>query len=138
MSFKKYIKAVGTGPKGNRDLEESEVIDAIELILENKVTQAQIGAFLIAWRTKLETDSELIAAVKALKKYIVIDHTNNRYTFVNKVSEIEAWLATFSIALSSLTVDANGVTTTLKMINVTTGLNVPIVKKTNNTSLCIQ
>ena len=41
MSFKKYIKAVGTGPKGNRDLEESEVIDAIELILENKVTQAQ-------------------------------------------------------------------------------------------------
>jgi hypothetical protein len=76
--------------------------------------------------------------IKALKKYIVIDHTNNRYTFVNKVSEIEAWLATFSIALSSLTVDANGVTTTLKMINVTTGLNVPIVKKTNNTSLCIQ
>ena len=35
MSFKKYIKAVGTGPKGNRDLEESEVIDAIELIIVN-------------------------------------------------------------------------------------------------------
>ena len=68
MSFKKYIKAVGTGPKGNRELEESEVIDAIESILENRVTQAQIGAFLIGWRTKLETDGELTAAVKALKK----------------------------------------------------------------------
>ena len=37
MSFKKYIKAVGTGPKGNRELEENEVIDAIESILENKL-----------------------------------------------------------------------------------------------------
>ena len=76
MSFKKYIKAVGTGPKGNRDLAEAEVIDAIELILENKVTQAQIGAFLIAWRTKLETDDELTAAVKALKK--PSNHENNK------------------------------------------------------------
>lgn len=76
--------------------------------------------------------------IKALKKYIVIDHTNNRYTFVNKISEIEAWLATYNITLASLSVDNVGVTTTLKMINVTTGLNVPIVKKTNNTSLCIQ
>ena len=32
-SFKKYIKAVGTGPKGNRELEEDEIIDAIKLIL---------------------------------------------------------------------------------------------------------
>ncbi|MBP7770096.1 MAG: glycosyl transferase [Aliarcobacter sp.] len=70
MKFKEYIKAVGTGPKGNRELKETEIIDAIELILENKVTQAQIGAFLIAWRTKLETDGELCATVKALKKYM--------------------------------------------------------------------
>ncbi|MFA9373111.1 MAG: glycosyl transferase [Poseidonibacter sp.] len=70
MSFKKYIKAVGTGPKGNRELEENEVIDAIDLILQNKVTPAQIGAFLIGWRTKLESDNELKACVKALKKYV--------------------------------------------------------------------
>lgn len=70
MSFKKYIKAVGTGVKGNRELEESEVIDAVCSILENRVTQAQMGAFLIGWRTKLETDAELKACVKALKKYM--------------------------------------------------------------------
>ncbi len=33
MNFKKYIKAVGTGPKGNKDLTTDEVSDAIEQIL---------------------------------------------------------------------------------------------------------
>ena len=90
MSFKKYIKAVGTGPKGNRELEESEVIDAIEAILENRVTQAQIGAFLIGWRTKLETDGELTAAVKALKKYMKFSKVENSlelgYSFDGRVN----------------------------------------------------
>ena len=90
MSFKKYIKAVGTGPKGNRELEESEVIDAIESILENRVTQAQIGAFLIGWRTKLETDGELTAAVKALKKYMKFSKVENSlelgYSFDGRVN----------------------------------------------------
>jgi len=89
MSFKKYIKAVGTGPKGNRELEELEIIDAIEQILENKVTQAQIGAFLIAWRTKLETDGELYATVKALKKYMKFTKIENSlelgYSFDGRV-----------------------------------------------------
>lgn len=89
MSFKKYIKAVGTGPKGNRELEENEVIDALELILERKVTDAQIGAFLIGWRTKLETDGELIAAVNALKKYVkttkIEDSIELGYSFDGRV-----------------------------------------------------
>ncbi len=70
MSFKTYIKAVGTGVKGNRDLKKEETFDAIESILLNKATPAQIGAFLIGWRTKLETNEELSGAVEALRKYI--------------------------------------------------------------------
>ena len=70
MSFKKYIKAVGTGPKGNRDLTKEETQDAVEQILLNSVTQAQIGAFLIGWRTKLESNEELKGAVCALKKFM--------------------------------------------------------------------
>lgn len=70
MSFKKYIKAVGTGVKGNRDLNEDEVIDAIDQILSNKATPAQIGAFLIGLRVKLESEIELKASLKALRKYI--------------------------------------------------------------------
>lgn len=70
MNFKQYIKAVGTGPKGNRELENEEIIDAIELILKREVTDAQIGAFLVAWRTKFETTGELRGTVEALKKFM--------------------------------------------------------------------
>lgn len=70
MSFKKYIKAVGTGVKGNRDLTKDEVTDAIEQILLHKVTPAQVGAFLIGWRTKLETNEELSGCVEALRKFM--------------------------------------------------------------------
>ena len=70
MSFKKYIKAVGTGVKGNRDLTQEEIEDAIEQILLNKVTPSQIGAFLIGWRTKLETNEELEGCVEALRKFM--------------------------------------------------------------------
>jgi len=70
MSFKKYIKAVGTGPKGNKDLSIDETADAIEQILLNKATQAQMGAFLIAWRTKLETNDELKGTILALRKFM--------------------------------------------------------------------
>jgi len=70
MNFKKYIKAVGTGPKGNRELEKEEIIDAIKSILNRDVTDAQIGAFLIAWRTKPETTGELRASVEALKSFM--------------------------------------------------------------------
>lgn len=70
MDFKTFIKAVGTGPKGNRDLSEEETFQAITQILENRPTQAQIGAFLIAWRTKLESQSEFKGAIKALKNFM--------------------------------------------------------------------
>ena len=70
MNFKKYIKAVGTGPKGNKDLSIEETADAIEQILTNKATQAQMGAFLIAWRTKLETNDELKGTILALRKFM--------------------------------------------------------------------
>jgi anthranilate phosphoribosyltransferase len=77
MNFKKYIKAVGTGPKGNRDLTQAETEDAIDQILLNNATQSQIGAFLIGWRTKLETNDELKGAVIALKKYMKYTKVEN-------------------------------------------------------------
>lgn len=70
MDFKTFIKAVGTGPKGNRDLGIDEACEAVTQILENKPTQAQMGAFLIAWRTKLESQDEFKGAIKALKSFM--------------------------------------------------------------------
>lgn len=77
MNFKKYIKAVGTGVKGNRNLSKDEIFDAIESILENRVTPAQIGAFLIGWRTKLETNEELSGAIEALRKFMKFKRVEN-------------------------------------------------------------
>ena len=89
MRFHKYIKAVGTGAKGNRDLEENEIIDAINMILNKEATDSQVGAFLVAWRTKLETNDELKAMVKALKTYVktkkVPDSIELGYSFDGRV-----------------------------------------------------
>ena len=70
MNFKKFIKAVGTGPKGNRDLSFDESFEAISQILKQEPTQAQIGAFLISLRVKLETQEEFKGAIKALTSFI--------------------------------------------------------------------
>src|SRR5574344_2805874 len=68
MNFKTFIKAVGTGPKGNRDLSFDESFEAVSQILKQEPTQAQMGAFLIAWRVKLETNEEFKGAIKALDR----------------------------------------------------------------------
>ncbi len=65
MSFLKYIKAVGIGPKHNRDLTKEEAKEAMELILSGKVSNEEIGAFLLGWRVKGETSEEFIGAVEA-------------------------------------------------------------------------
>lgn len=88
MDFKKYIKAVGTGPKGNRDLTEQESTLAVEKILLNQVTPAQVGAFLIGLRTKYETNDELQGMILALRKFIkfkkVEDSIELGYSFEGK------------------------------------------------------
>ena len=81
MNFKTFIKAVGTGPKGNRDLSFEESFEAVSQILKQEPTQAQMGAFLIAWRVKLETNEEFKGAIKALNSFACLTskkkYTNN-------------------------------------------------------------
>jgi hypothetical protein len=75
---------------------------------------------------------------QAFKKYILIDHTNNRSIFINNTSELTAWFATFNIVMANIAVDANGVPTGLTLLDTSTGAAVPIKKITNATSICIQ
>lgn len=70
MNFFKYIKAVGTGPKSNRDLTKDETIEAIQGILEQKCESEQAAAFLMLFRVKLESDEELSATLESFDKYI--------------------------------------------------------------------
>lgn len=70
MDFFKYIHAVGTGPKGNKDLTFDESVDAITQILDQSIYSEQIAAFLLGWRLKPETGDEFRGAVHACDKYI--------------------------------------------------------------------
>jgi len=70
MNFKECIKSVGTGIKGNKDLSYEQMSFAINSILNQEATKAQIGAFLVGLRVKLESDTELISAYDVLKNSI--------------------------------------------------------------------
>lgn len=63
IRFLTYIRAVGTGPKGNRPLSYEEAKDAFTLILERRVPDTAISAFLLGWRVQGETDEELHGCV---------------------------------------------------------------------------
>ncbi|MDD2905875.1 MAG: hypothetical protein PHH41_06550 [Sulfurimonas sp.] len=65
MDFHKYIHAVGTGVKGNRDLSFEEAKDAMQQILDQTVYPEQIAAFLLGWRLKPETTEEFRGALSA-------------------------------------------------------------------------
>lgn len=70
MDFHKYIHAVGTGPKGNRDLSFDESKDMMHQILDKSVHNEQIAAFLLGWRLKPETTEEFRGALSACDSYI--------------------------------------------------------------------
>ena len=77
MSFHEYIRAVGTGPKSNRELTKEEMSDAMECILNQSVHSEQIAAFLLGWRVRLETIEELKTTFDVCNKYIKRTNVEN-------------------------------------------------------------
>ncbi|GIO85991.1 anthranilate phosphoribosyltransferase [Paenibacillus faecis] len=67
MNMTDILKEVGRGKRGARDLNYEEALVAAELILDRKATPAQIGAFLLAERIKMESVEELLAFVEAIR-----------------------------------------------------------------------
>jgi anthranilate phosphoribosyltransferase len=67
--FKSLLKEVARGKRGSRDLSYEEALEAADWILTQKATPAQIGAFFIAERIKMETVEELEAFVATCRKY---------------------------------------------------------------------
>ncbi len=70
MDFLKYIHAVGTGPKGNRDLSFDESKDMMEQILNQSIPSEQASAFLLGWRLKPETVTEFSGAIEACEGFV--------------------------------------------------------------------
>ncbi|MEM9538892.1 MAG: anthranilate phosphoribosyltransferase family protein [Cyanobacteria bacterium P01_E01_bin.42] len=58
-AFRELLKKVGSGPHTSKDLSRQEAADAMQAMLTQEATPAQIGAFLIAHRIKRPTSEEL-------------------------------------------------------------------------------
>jgi anthranilate phosphoribosyltransferase len=67
--LKEWIKAVGTGKKGSRDLLYDEAASVAHIIARGEATDAQIAAWLMAERMKGETDDEIMAIIQVFRKY---------------------------------------------------------------------
>ncbi|WP_424767504.1 anthranilate phosphoribosyltransferase [Paenibacillus sp. sgz302251] len=63
------LKEVARGKRGARDLGYEEALQAAEAILELKATPAQMGAFFIAERIKMESVEELEAFVAVCRNH---------------------------------------------------------------------
>lgn len=70
--FRPFLKAFGTGPKGNRELSYEESYQACRFVLEQNIPPEVIGAFLISWRVQAESITEMLGALKALKENMQI------------------------------------------------------------------
>jgi anthranilate phosphoribosyltransferase len=67
MRFHHFLKAVGTGPKGNKNLSREEMEEAMGMMLDGTAIPEQTAAFLLGWRVKAEDKDELLGAMNAMQ-----------------------------------------------------------------------
>ena len=77
MDFFKFIKAVGTGPRHNRDLSQAEMKEVITMILKRQISNEEIGAFLLGWRVKGETAEEFLGTLESFESHIKYQNVPN-------------------------------------------------------------
>jgi anthranilate phosphoribosyltransferase len=70
MSISHFIKEIGRGKQGARDLTRAQAAELMGLVLDGKVSDLQLGAFCIAMRVKGETAQEMAGFLDALDSRI--------------------------------------------------------------------
>jgi len=70
--FAPFVRILGKGKNGSRPLTQDEAKTAMMMILEEKVTAEQLGAFLMLMRVKEETAEEVAGFVQAVQAFIDI------------------------------------------------------------------
>ncbi len=71
--FAPFIRILGKGKNGSRGLTGEEAFEAMTMVLEDKVTPEQLGAFLMLLRVKEETPEEVAGFVKAIRHFLKQD-----------------------------------------------------------------
>ncbi|MDP6968233.1 MAG: glycosyl transferase family protein [Gammaproteobacteria bacterium] len=67
--FAQYVRILGKGKRGSRDLTQAEAYTAMSMVLSNDVEAEQVGAFLMLMRHKEESASELAGFVQAVRQH---------------------------------------------------------------------
>ena len=68
--FAPYIRILGKGKRGSRGFTLEEAYESMTMILKDKVTAEQLGAFLMLLRVKEETPEEVAGFVRAIRDFI--------------------------------------------------------------------
>ncbi|MCU4676795.1 glycosyl transferase family protein [Catenovulum sp. 2E275] len=68
--FKHYINLIGKGQRAGQTLTQAQAYDAMQQILQDKVTPEQLGAFLMLLRVREETAEELAGFTQACREYV--------------------------------------------------------------------
>jgi anthranilate phosphoribosyltransferase len=66
-AFAQYVRILGKGKSGTRDLTQTEAEHALSMILSGNVEPVQLGAFLMLLRVKEESGAELAGFVQACR-----------------------------------------------------------------------
>ena len=70
MSMQEFIAKIAKGQRASKDLTWDEAKRAMRLLIEGEATPAQVGAFLVAIRIKMESVTELAAFTAAVRSYV--------------------------------------------------------------------
>lgn len=68
--FAQYIRILGKGQKGSRELTRQEAYDAMGMLLDGKIEDVQLGAFMMLLRYKEETAEELAGFAQAVQERV--------------------------------------------------------------------
>jgi anthranilate phosphoribosyltransferase len=70
MPLQELIAKIAKGQKASKDLTWDEAKRAMKFLVEGEATPAQVGAFLVAIRIKMESVTELAAFTAAVRSYV--------------------------------------------------------------------
>ena len=73
--FAPFIRILGKGKNGSRSLTVDEAYESMSMLLEDRITAEQLGAFLMLLRVKEESPEEVAGFVKAIRNYLQQDST---------------------------------------------------------------
>ncbi|WP_128893981.1 anthranilate phosphoribosyltransferase [Longirhabdus pacifica] len=77
--MRNLLKEVGRGKRGAKDLSYEQATTAAQLIIDHEATPAQIGAFLVAERIKMQTVEELQAFIHTYRRYTTSFEMENSF-----------------------------------------------------------